>query len=377
MLRIFRYLAICVCCIAILLTAGASHLGHAYQNQDLSYLEHKTLHAALGAGAGAITGKPIEGGVGGLVGEVTAEAVVKARATSLLYQMLERKITPEQLQTGLAKLRQDASDIAKLTGATTAFAGKMDIDATTASAGTAADNNAVTPLDALFIGADLAKIGVAYYQDDQALMEEAIKDLATDIIPGVPAGTSRVAKLLASGAKSAYKHVDTKVAKEKHLPSLDTKVYTEKEAMHLSGENKGLIYVAETPRGSKSAQEFQAGTTGAFSDVAHKKEAVPALRYNNTTSPNGKNYIKFDGIEKAPDGTTIMLIDAKKQLPTWNKGAMDQLGKTLDRVDSALKQNPEFKVVYEFPNNKAADNARKFLKDKDLSHVVQIRVRGE
>ncbi len=237
---------------------GASHLGHAYLNQDLSYPEHKLAHGALGLASGAITSTPMEGAVGGLVGEVTAEALVKARATDLLDQMLERKITPEQLQTGLAKLRQDASDIAKLTGATTAFVSGLDINATTTSAGNAAENNAVTPLDAAFIGLDLAKIGAAYYKDDQALMEEALKDLAMDIIPGVPAGTSHIGRLLASGAKGAYKadklkDVTPKVTGE--MPALPGKTTNELEVAKDSGGKR------PTSKESEKYVEQQSGTS--------------------------------------------------------------------------------------------------------------------
>lgn len=55
------------------------------------------------------------------------------------------------------------------------------------------------------------------------------------------------------------------------LPNLNTRVLAETEARALGGENKGLIYVAEGPKGKPAAQEFQAGTNGAFTDLATGK----------------------------------------------------------------------------------------------------------
>ncbi|WP_163027719.1 hypothetical protein [Pseudomonas viridiflava] len=39
----------------------------------------------------------------------------------------------------------------------------------------------------------------------------------------------------------------------------------------MGGENKGLIYVAEGPKGKPAAQDFQAGANGAFTDLATGK----------------------------------------------------------------------------------------------------------
>lgn len=149
---------------------------------------------------------------------------------------------------------------------------------------------------------------------------------------------------------------------------------TEAEARRLVRENKGLIYIQETPRGNQAAQDFQAGTTGAFSDVASQKPGVPALRYDNPNA-NGVNYIKFDGVEKAVDGTNVLLIDAKTKLAIWSPATQKEVMRTLERIESALKQNPGYKVVYEFPNAGVEAAANRFIARQGMSDLVATRVR--
>lgn len=149
---------------------------------------------------------------------------------------------------------------------------------------------------------------------------------------------------------------------------------TETEARALTSENKGLIYVAESPKGNQAAQDFQAGTSGAYTDLATGKLAVPALRYNNSSS-QGVNFVKFDGIEKAADGSTILLIDAKTKMAIWNQAARESVLKTLDRVRSAVEQNPGYKVIYEFPNAKVEAQAKEFIRENSFNNIVTTRVR--
>ena len=151
------------------------------------------------------------------------------------------------------------------------------------------------------------------------------------------------------------------------------KILTETEARSLSGANEGLIYIAESPRGLQSAQSFQAGTAGAFSDVASEKMVVPALRYTNYVT-SGLNYIKFDGIEQTAQGTTL-LIDAKTKLAIWSDATQASVASTLSRVDKALRDNPGFTVVYEFPNAKVAQQATEFINARGFGDVVKVRVR--
>ena len=162
--------------------------------------------------------------------------------------------------------------------------------------------------------------------------------------------------------------------KRQVLPNPNTHALTETEARRLGGENRGLIYVQETPRGSEAAKDFQAGTSGAFSDVASQKPAVPALRYDNA-NPKGVDYIKFDGIEVGSDGSNILLVDAKRQLPLWNNSAKDDLLATFVKIESALRQNPGYRVMYEFPNERARKAAQEFLERTGYDRIVYTRVR--
>lgn len=195
-------------------------------------------------------------------------------------------------------------------------------------------------------------------------------------MPGLEYGTGLVrlgGKKAAAAADDIFRKTDGNLNwVDDALPKPSTRAMTEAEARRLGGENRGLIYVLEKPRGHQAAQDFQSGTSGAFSDVASQKSGVPALRYDN---PGGVNYIKFDGVEQAVDGTKVLLIDAKTKLAIWSPATQEEVRKTLRRVESALKQNPGYKVVYEFPNARVEAAAKQFIKDNELSHVVLTRVR--
>ncbi|WP_455928551.1 hemagglutinin repeat-containing protein [Pseudomonas fluorescens] len=158
------------------------------------------------------------------------------------------------------------------------------------------------------------------------------------------------------------------------LPNLNTRVLTETEARALGGENKGLIYVAEGPKGKPAAQDFQAGTNGAFTDLATGKGGVPALRYTNPNE-KGVNFVKFDGIETAVDGSSVMLIDAKTKLAIWSPSTQKSVLDTLQRVKSAVDQNPGYKVVYEFPNQKVEAQAKAFIRSNGFDSIVSTRTR--
>ncbi|NWF10477.1 hemagglutinin repeat-containing protein [Pseudomonas salomonii] len=173
---------------------------------------------------------------------------------------------------------------------------------------------------------------------------------------------------VAEGAKGLGSKVDDL------LPNLNTRVLTETEARALGGENKGLIYVAEGPKGKPAAQDFQAGTNGAFTDLATGKGGVPALRYTNPNE-KGVNFVKFDGVETAVDGSSVMLIDAKTKLAIWSPSTQKSVLDTLQRVKSAVDQNPGFKVVYEFPNQKVEAQAKAFIRSNGFDSIVSTRTR--
>ncbi|RST54048.1 filamentous hemagglutinin N-terminal domain-containing protein [Variovorax sp. DXTD-1] len=157
------------------------------------------------------------------------------------------------------------------------------------------------------------------------------------------------------------------------LPNQGTLVLTESQARNLEGANRGLIYVTESPRGKQAAQDFQNGTSGAFSDLSLQKPAVPALRYDNPN--NGLSFIKFDGIETGANGNSILLIDAKTKLAIWSSSTQTSVMSTLERVRAAVTQNPGYSVVYEFPNPTVAAQARQFINQQGYSDVVSVRVR--
>ena len=134
----------------------------------------------------------------------------------------------------------------------------------------------------------------------------------------------------------------------------------------------------EKPAGKLEAQEFQWGLTGSMMQQTPSghKNIIPALRYDNS-NPRGMNFIKFDGIE-VRNGTTY-LIDTKRNVPYWNKSAMKNLTKTFDRINEAKNQNPEIKVIYEFPKEEAKTKFTDWLdRNSGYQNIIdEIRVRPE
>ena len=159
------------------------------------------------------------------------------------------------------------------------------------------------------------------------------------------------------------------------------KIYTGSELNQLgrgsnATPNRGVEYMFEKPAGKLEAQEFQWGLTGSMMQQTPSgpKNIIPALRYDNS-SPRGMNFIKFDGIE-VRNGTTY-LIDTKRNVPYWNKSAMKNLGKTFRRINEAKNQNPEIKIIYEFPDEKAKGYFDKWLENNEFYEgtIDEIRIR--
>ncbi|WP_446436230.1 two-partner secretion domain-containing protein [Pseudomonas sp. 1152_12] len=175
--------------------------------------------------------------------------------------------------------------------------------------------------------------------------------------------SGQLAGELAATNKVVPKEIPAPVKGGLDLSKVD--VLTIKDARKLEGENKGLIFVQE-PQGdfSKPFVKFEAGTTGAFSDVLSQRKAVPAIRFDNP-NPNGNNFVKFDGVE---DIGGITLIDRKTALTSFDKQIQ-----SVQRVSSALKQNPGIKAVFEFPNQKAADRATNILIEQNIRNIT-VRV---
>ena len=158
------------------------------------------------------------------------------------------------------------------------------------------------------------------------------------------------------------------------------KVYTAKELNQMGRKkggspNKGIEYIYESPAGKPNAQEFQWGTEHSMmqNTPAGNKNVVPVLRYDNPNT-RGMNFIKFDGIE-VENGVTC-LIDAKTNIPFWKEKAMKTVEGTLNRIRIAKSQNPGIRVIYEFPNETAAEYFRDWLKtNRNFNNIVEIRVR--
>ena len=164
------------------------------------------------------------------------------------------------------------------------------------------------------------------------------------------------------------------------LPNPNTRVLSGTEANALNTPNRGVIYVQENSSMSQAARDFQSGCTGAFCDPVSGRDAAPALRFDNNVT-NGNNYIRFDGIERSADGQGIVLIDRKLKLADFNDGARRSTEQTFERVAAAVRQNPGYQVVYEFPNaatRRAADIfiARLVVEKPELRGVVTTRVAG-
>jgi filamentous hemagglutinin len=75
------------------------------------------------------------------------------------------------------------------------------------------------------------------------------------------------------------------------------------------------------------------------------------------------------------DGSHYLIIDAKTKLAVWSEESQRKVFTTMKRVKSALRQNPGFKAVYEFPNQKVADEAIDFIRDEEFSESIKVRVR--
>ena len=57
---------------------------------------------------------------------------------------------------------------------------------------------------------------------------------------------------------------------------------------------------------------------------------------------------------------------------------METVKGTLDRIKVAKSQNPGIRVVYEFPNEKAAGHFRKWINNNNgYDGIVEIRVRKQ
>jgi len=154
--------------------------------------------------------------------------------------------------------------------------------------------------------------------------------------------------------------------KKFQIPNNNIAVLSIKDARRLQGENRGLIFVKEPPpkdiTNLSRSEAFDAGTTGSFSEAVTGKRAVPALRFDRPNATNRtSNFVKFDGVED--NGFT--LIDRKTSLTTRPK----QID-AIRRASEAIKQNPKFKAIFEFPDIKSAEKATDILARFRITNIT-------
>ena len=243
----------------------AQEIGAAYKGGtgDMDYVAHKIAHAALGGAMDiAMGGDGVSGAIGGVVGEITAEALAKEIEISLL----SGEITPEQAE----RWRKSGVDLSRLSAGLAAFVSGADVDSAALAAGNAAENNAffalpaiiaaaaagLEILDKILLGKDIADFFVAVHEGDietqnqiaEGLMIGAALEVTVgSIIPGSyaaikaalkagdvglartllakasPDAAERVAKKSgdAAGAlREVFGDTYTEIAKKANLPAL-------------------------------------------------------------------------------------------------------------------------------------------------------------
>jgi hypothetical protein len=210
---------------------------------------------------------------------------------------------------------------------------------------------------------------------------------AAGLLPFIPSVASKVRRLdyaleagtdIAGAATREGEHAASTVGELGHdwdrvVLDAASNPFTESEARKLDGEHKGLIYVREEALKDGLAKLHQDGVNGAVY-LSEGWTAAPALRYVNGNE-RGRHFIKFDGVEKAADGKGLLLIDAKTKLAAWTPRQQNYLNSTFRRIQSALAQNPDFRVVYEFPDEKAMLEARRFIEGNGFQDIIGVRVR--
>ncbi len=144
------------------------------------------------------------------------------------------------------------------------------------------------------------------------------------------------------------------------------------DALSFVPENSG---VAQSPAG-QAWRDYQAQTIGADTDPLTGQSNVPALQFDNP-NPNGNPYVKWDGYQQLPDGTTE-LIDAKTAISPFSTADGPFVPQsTLDQLvnkSAALDQNPGYTGVIEVPTEQAAADAQAALDNLGIDNI-DVRVR--
>jgi hypothetical protein len=182
-----------------------------------------------------------------------------------------------------------------------------------------------------------------------------------------------IANLGKTATKSKENLKSGAIDRHARLEDAKRNVLSQKEAMRLDTENRGIMYVQSHLQGSDRAKAHQSGGTGAFSDVKSKKYADPAIRFDNP-NPRGRNFVRFDNAYVPEGEDYTLLVDRKTKLAIWSKATQRKTTATLERIKHAALQNPDHKFMYEFDTVEAAEEAQIFIRDNGYAAFVQAGV---
>lgn len=199
----------------------------------------------------------------------------------------------------------------------------------------------------------------------------------TVVLPGLAVG-----KLAGAAGElgDATQLARTAAALEEATPALNSAARAAEAAAPVLPNPDALSFVAENSGVARSApgqawRDYQAQTIGADYDPLTGRGNVPALRFDNP-NPKGKPYVKWDGYQTLPDGTTE-LIEAKTAIAVQNsKGPFvpQKVLKQLDNKSAALDQNPGYRGVIEVPSEQVAADAQALLDANGIENIG-VRVR--
>lgn len=143
-------------------------------------------------------------------------------------------------------------------------------------------------------------------------------------------------------------------------------------ALSFVPENSGVAQSA----GGQAWRDYQAQTLGSDMNPLTGEANVPALQFDNP-NPNGNPYVKWDGFQHLPDGTTE-LIDAKTAISPFSTADGPFIPQsTLDQLvnkSAALDQNPGYSGVIEVPTQQAATDAQGALDQLGITNL-DVRMR--
>jgi YD repeat-containing protein len=190
----------------------------------------------------------------------------------------------------------------------------------------------------------LCSAGVSAYQGQWA-------EAGTDLIGLIPDASVAVKGL--RFAREAQQV--TRVAKRFAGPALG---FAEENA------NRGIIWVRDNGHMSEEARIWDRGAAGARApDPVTGVQEVPALAYDN---PDGRPYVKFDGIDHDDD---TIVIDRKVGATTFPKQI-----KAIKRWLAALTQNPKHSIRVEVPTEQAKNAAERLLKAAKVGDGDRITI---